>query len=110
MSAPFDPFYIQGDEEPNHARPDVSQNRTQSYATTASRTTNRSARHDIAQDERSPKPLPPRLNIRLTLHEEVSSSAVVDPDGDGGSLSQLSIDGKVSVSAFEKFAYAQDIA
>lgn len=99
MSAPFDPFYIQADGEPNYTRPGVSQSRTQSYATTTSRTTNRSAKLEGVQKDRSPKPLPPRLNIRLALHEEVSSSAVVDPGGDGGSLSQLSIEGKVSVSA-----------
>lgn len=48
----------------------------------------------------SPKPLPPRLNVALTLHEEVSSVAIVDPSGGettGGSLSQLSIDGTVTV-------------
>lgn len=49
--------------------------------------------------ERIPtKPLPPRLNVRLTLHEEVSSTAVVNPEGESGSLSQLSIEGKVTVS------------
>ena len=56
--------------------------------------------------ERIPtKPLPPRLNVRLTLHEEVSSTAVVNPEGESGSLSQLSIEGKVTVS----FRYFRDM-
>ena len=42
--------------------------------------------------------LPPRLDVRLHIHEDVSSKAVDDPDGGAGSLSQLYIDGKVMVS------------
>jgi len=38
--------------------------------------------------------LPPRLDVRLHIHEEVSSKAVDDPGA--GSLSQLYVDGKVT--------------
>lgn len=86
----FDPFSIQDDV--GQAAPTRSQSRTQSFATANSKR----SKLEAMAEERTPKPLPPRLNVRLMLHEEVSSTAVIDPDGEGGSMSQLSIEGKVS--------------
>ena len=49
------------------------------------------------QEQPSTRPLPRRLNGRLTLHEEVFSTAVEGMEDEGDSLSQLSIEGKVMV-------------
>ena len=60
--------------------------------------------HEI-QEHRHTKTLaiPPRLHVRLSLHEEVSSTAILESvnqnGGEGGSsMSQLFIEGKVVVS------------
>ncbi|KAL7541075.1 hypothetical protein ACHAXR_010614 [Thalassiosira sp. AJA248-18] len=88
VQSPFDPFYIQdhNDRTPTSSRGrGIGQNGTKS-----------STLEGVVPEGKSPKPLPPRLNVRLILHEEVSSSAVLDPEGDVGSLSQVSIEGKVT--------------
>lgn len=120
--SPFDPFNFDdlvddGQQDHDEDRGDgaaspmavsaasAGQNSGGTHTTTTSKTTNTTRKRSKQQqqpdrlqavrEEATPKPLPPRLNVRLTLHEEVSSSAVVDTEGDGGSLSQLSIEGKV---------------
>ena len=112
--SPFDPFSI-NDQNLSPPRDEVSQTNTNikstgSHSSNTSRTTNttnrkaKQAKHSqqlesVKEHHTGTKPLPPRLNVRLTLHEEVSSTAVIDTEGgDGGSLSQLSIEGKVTVS------------
>lgn len=43
--------------------------------------------------------LPPRLNVKLALHEEVSSTAILDEDNNGDlSTSHLFVEGKITVS------------
>ena len=108
--SPFDPFSI--NEENVSPRDEVSQTNTNnikgtgSHSRNTSRTTNttKQTKHSqqlesVKEHHTGTKPLPPRLNVRLTLHEEVSSTAVADTEGgNGGSLSQLSIEGKITVS------------
>jgi len=112
QSAPFDPFSFDDDDRGGAAASPTTVSQTNnstgsnSYDTSkTTNTTNKKTKQstnkqklESVQENAVPKPLPPRLNVRLTLHEEVSSTAVVDPAGDGGSLSQLSIEGKVMVS------------
>ena len=107
--SPFDPFSI--NEENVSPRDEVSQTNTNNVKGTGSHSSNASRNRQTKQAKHSQqlesvkehhtgtKPLPPRLNVRLTLHEEVSSTAVADTEGgNGGSLSQLSIEGKITVS------------
>lgn len=47
--------------------------------------------------QQHPKSLPPKMTVKLTLHEEVSSSAGDTKNG-GASSSQLFVEGKVVVS------------
>ena len=83
--SPFDPFDHASIED--DAKPAVMNTGPALIASKTSTVTNKS----------NSKALPPRLVIRLSLHEEVSSTVVVDPDDEGGSLSQLSIEGKIMV-------------
>ena len=51
--------------------------------------------------QQHPKSLPPKMTVKLSLHEEVSSSAVMeggDTKNGGASSSQLFVEGKVVVS------------
>lgn len=95
--SPFDPFTFDDDKDDGRAPTPagaltISQQSTKSFGTVASK---RSQKRENVSEEKIPKALPPRLNVRLTLHEEVSSMAILDPEGEGGSLSQVSIEGKV---------------
>ena len=111
----FDPFNIDDDKDQGivpssstKAAPTaslLSQSSTDSYTSGTSKTTNTAAKRAAAKQqhlgsvkEEGTLKLPPRLNVRLTLHEEVSSTAVANPGGQGGSLSQLYIEGSVRVS------------
>jgi len=113
--SPFDPFSVVDDEEEttaNNSRANIKSTGSDSSNTSKTTNTRKSKQskqnidpHLLQQDNRynlasvqestGTKPLPPKLRVRLTLHEEVSSMAV----GDGGSTSQLSIEGKVTVSS-----------
>mmetsp|Transcript_32170 Transcript_32170/g.68082 ORF Transcript_32170/g.68082 Transcript_32170/m.68082 type:complete len:368 (-) Transcript_32170:144-1247(-) len=77
----------------SHQSSAYQQSSANSASTDTSKTTNTAKR---SAGTKSPTPLPPRLVLRLALHEEVSSLAVLDPDDrEGGSLSQLTIEGSV---------------
>mmetsp|Transcript_15823 Transcript_15823/g.34245 ORF Transcript_15823/g.34245 Transcript_15823/m.34245 type:complete len:352 (-) Transcript_15823:1366-2421(-) len=101
--SPFDPFADVYDDNDRG----TAASRTGTHTTNTSKTTNTTNKYKrvtgagaktqlaAVREQPSTRPLPPRLNVRLTLHEEVSSTAVMDPEGEGGSLSQLSIEGKV---------------
>ena len=119
--SPFDPFSVVDDDEEEETTTNKSNAKsTGSDSSNTSKTTNtrkskqskQSKQNNIdphllqqdnqynlasVQESTGTKPLPPKLRVRLTLHEEVSSMAV----GDGGSMSQLSIEGKVTVSALQ---------
>ena len=115
--SPFDPFSVVDDEEEetNNSRANIKSTGSDSSNTSKTTNTRKSKQskqnnidpHLLQQDNRynlasvqestGTKPLPPKLRVKLTLHEEVSSMAV----GDGGSMSQLSIEGKVTVSALQ---------
>mmetsp|Transcript_52873 Transcript_52873/g.112334 ORF Transcript_52873/g.112334 Transcript_52873/m.112334 type:complete len:339 (-) Transcript_52873:239-1255(-) len=88
--SPFDPFDASFDDGVATIR---------SKASRASRSTKskraKSPAPEGAAEQSNPRALPPRLVVRLSLHEEVSSTAVASPDDEGGSLSQLSIEGKI---------------
>lgn len=100
--SPFDPFSSFDDDCNDNEGGQVASKdgaRSKSKKSTAMSSTNSRSRQrslDRVQEEVGPKPLPPRLNVRLTVHEEISSTAVADPGGESGSLSQLSIEGKVT--------------
>lgn len=84
--SPFDPFSIADEEEPG------------ALISGASQSTHTSKTKNTTTTKESAKPLPPRINVKVALHEEISSTAVVDKDADGGvSMSQLSIEGSVTV-------------
>ena len=116
--SPFDPFSVvdeDEEEETTNSRANIKSTGSDSSNTSKTTNTRKSKQskqskqnidpHLLQQDNRynlasvqestGTKPLPPKLRDRLTLHEEVSSMAV----GDGGSMSQLSIEGKVTVSS-----------
>ncbi|KAL7528594.1 hypothetical protein ACHAWF_002619 [Thalassiosira exigua] len=93
--SPFDPFTFDDDPAQQHAGGSGGGGRESSKPHSTAGSSKRS-NAEIAPEEKGSKPLPPRLNVRLKLHEEVSSTAVIDPDGEAGSLSQLSIEGKVT--------------
>ena len=119
--SPFDPFSVVDDddeeEETTNSRANIKSTGSDSSNTSKTTNTRKSKQskqskqnidpHLLQQDNRynlasvqestGTKPLPPKLRVRLTLHEEVSSMAV----GDRGSMSQLSIEGKVTVSALQ---------
>lgn len=107
-SSPFDPFaFDDGDDRAASPR-GIQHGDGHSFTTATSKTTATSCTKNTRRTKSpaldsggsrrsdSAKPLPPRLNVRLSLHEEVSSMAVANPDGDGGSLSQMSIEGTVT--------------
>jgi hypothetical protein len=114
--SPFDPFNIGDDDKDERvASPVTTKTKTTttttaanstiissgSCSTSTSRTTNKNSTAKISTENLrrpNPKPLPPRMNVRFTLHEEVTSSALFDQSCEGGSLSQLFIEGKVVVS------------
>ncbi len=67
-------------------------------------TTVTSKTNNTSKKPRDPPPtnrivaLPPRLNVRLSLHEEVSSTAILDDDNNNDlSTSQLFVEGKITV-------------
>jgi len=96
MENPFDPFDASFDDDVSNARTITSKTSKTSKSTSRRRTSTKSPALEVVQEGRSsPRALPPRLVVKLSLHEDVSSTAVVDPDGEGGSLSQLSIEGKI---------------
>jgi hypothetical protein len=115
----FDPFsFVDDDDDERVVSPATTTTTTTtttmkstsissgSCSTSTSRTTNTISNADIAKENRlkavkedtNLKPIPPRLDVKFTLHEEVSSSATMDQSCEGGSWSQLFIEGKVSVS------------
>ena len=113
----FNPFNIDDDKDQgilpssrNKAAPMASllsqSTSTDSYTSGTSKTTNTASKRAAATQqqplesvkEEGTLKLPPRLNVRLMLHEEVSSTAVANPGGHGGSFSQFSIEGVVRVS------------
>jgi hypothetical protein len=107
--SPFDPFNFGDDDDDEQLVSPATtsavkrtNDRSRSGSTSTSRTTNKNRTETAGGDElkvdTTSKSLPPRLNVRFTLHEEVSSSATVDQSSEGGSLSKLSIEGKVMVS------------
>ena len=111
--SPFDPFNFVDDDDdervvsPATMTPAKSTNISRgSCSTSTSRTANTNRKADISKENRLKvveedailKPTSPRLNVRFTLHEEVSSSATLDQSCEGGNLSQIFIEGKVMVS------------
>ena len=113
MTEPFDPFFYE-DEPSNAATDDTSK--------TANTTNKRKQPQNVLSGEgeniyvslddlplqmsRSTsvnKRLPPRLNVKLSYHEEVSSSSIEEKNVQGGnisggSFSRLFITGKITVS------------
>jgi hypothetical protein len=107
--SPFDPFNFGDDDDDERLVSPATTSAAKASidtggSTSTSRTTNKDRTETAGDDELKAvtedtpsKPIAPRLNVRLTLHEEVSSSATVDRSSDGGSLSSLFIEGKVMV-------------
>ena len=92
--SPFDPFSIADEEEPGALIDGASQ----STHTSKTKNTTTTKESKSKAGSTAAKPLPPRINVKVALHEEISSTAVVDKDADGGvSMSQLSIEGSVTV-------------
>lgn len=111
--SPFDPFnFVDDDDDDRVVSPATTTTAKStnissgSCSISTSRTANTNREADISKENRLEavgedsilKPISPRLNVIFTLHEEVSSSATLDQSGEGGSSSQLFIEGKVMVS------------
>lgn len=94
QQSPFDPFSPFDDDGGNAAADDQRGGATtpaSNYSAARTRSLER------VPEEGTAKPLPPRMTVRLNLHEEITSTAVADPGGgESGSLSQLSIEGKIT--------------
>mmetsp|Transcript_13471 Transcript_13471/g.22024 ORF Transcript_13471/g.22024 Transcript_13471/m.22024 type:complete len:339 (+) Transcript_13471:79-1095(+) len=99
MASPFDPFDASFDDDFSSARTIASKMSKTSKASKSSnkrRTTTKSPALEVVQEgPSSPRALPPRLVVKLALYEDISSTAIVDPNGEGGSLSQILIEGKI---------------
>ncbi len=116
--SPFDPFNFGDDDDDERlvspattslAAKATIDNSGGSTSTSRTKTKDRieTAGEDVlkaATNDTDSKPLAPRLNVSLALHEEVSSSVTVDQhcDSEGGCLSSLFIEGKVIVSIDEE--------
>ena len=97
MSAPFDPFSY--DDEPSD---DTSKT---TNTTKKQRRQQQSNAHvpetplQLSRSTSANKRLPPRLNVKLSYHEEVSSNSIEsNAENVVGSLSRLSVTGKIMVS------------
>lgn len=67
--------------------------------TTATSKTNNTSKKPKDQPTNRMVALPPRLNVKLALHEEVSSTAFLDKDNNSDlSTSHLFVEGKITVS------------
>ena len=117
MATPFDPFSYDDDDQftpgsntipagkstsashPGSPAVSYSTSRceSQSFTTATSRTMNTTKKQPVHDGPSKVLALPPRMNVRLSLHEDVSSSAIKDGNG-GISMSQLFVEGKIVVS------------
>ena len=119
MSEPFDPFsYEDEQDEPSKAA-------TEDTSKTANTTNKRKQPQDhqnvqsgeaesiyvsleelpfeLSRSTSANKRLPPKLNVKLSYHEEVSSNSIEEKDSQGrnisgGSFSRLFVTGKITVS------------
>ena len=99
----FDPFSIDDDDDNNNiitndARLEGTIASTNRVASRTRRDYRGTTNNSISTNNTTSK-LPARLNIRLVVHEEVSSTAVMDSNNESSSTSQLDIEGKVVVRA-----------
>jgi hypothetical protein len=92
MTEPFDPFSYE-DEPSNAATDDTSKTTNTTNKRRQQRPTGQ------AEDTSANKRLPPRLQVKISHHEEVSSKSIEErSESMGGSLSRLFITGKIMVS------------
>jgi hypothetical protein len=99
MSEPFDPFSIE--DTPSKAATDDT-------SKTTNTTNKRRLKTSFQNDEQvhvslegvshfSRGKVKPRLNVKLSYHEEVSSTSAKEMENGGGSLSRLFVTGKIMV-------------
>ncbi len=107
MEKPFDPFnFVDDDDDERVVSPATTTTAKSANISSGSCSTSTSRKADVSkenpleavEEDTILRPISPRLNVGFTLHEEVSSSATLDQSCEGGSSSQLFIEGKVMVS------------
>lgn len=99
MSAPFDPFSYDDEPSDDTSKTTNTTNKQRQQQQQQSNAHVPETPLQLSRSTSANKRLPPRLNVKLSYHEEVSSNSIKsNAENVVGSLSRLSVTGKIMVS------------
>lgn len=100
MSAPFDPFSYDDEPSDDTSKTTNTTNKQRQQQQQQSNAHVPETPLQLSRSTSANKRLPPRLNVKLSYHEEVSSNSIEsNAENVVGSLSRLSVTGKIMVSS-----------